>query len=405
VLALATWNVSQEECASASAAPEGEARVRAVRELRVRLGIPRHVSLVEADMVLPLDLEAALSIDGFVEKLARAKSGVMLQESYPGPDGLCVSGPEGLFANELLVPFVRSAAPPAPAVITAKPPAPLERFDPGSEWLYAKLYMGPAAADQALREFIGPAVRRLLEDGRADRFFFVRYSDEEGTHLRLRLHGEPSELLGCAVPRLAALAEQLREQRMLHKWSLDSYARETNRYGGADTIEAAEGLFAADSLFALDLLEGFGPGDVRNKMVAAALWSVPALFKDLDMDAAQAGSCLGPYAANLRRTLKIADAAPDRLSPMLDAVAVAKHLTADDRGVLSAAIAARSRAASEYAHALRMAREEGRLCRPYSEVALALLHMHINRLLRHHQPQHECAIVTALTDPARYAGV
>jgi hypothetical protein len=67
---------------------------------------------------------------------------------------------------------------------------------PGSEWLYIKLFTGPATADQVLRR-IASVLTWALTAGGDDQWFFLRYGDPDW-HLRLRIHGAPT---GCCTRR------------------------------------------------------------------------------------------------------------------------------------------------------------------------------------------------------------
>src|SRR6185436_17553588 len=162
-------------------------------------------------------------------------------------------GPEGRFAHELIVPFVRSAAPPTRATT----PAPIQkthiarRSPPGSEWLYAKIYCGTTSADRVLVNVVAPVIRAANEQGWIDGWFFIRYADPE-PHLRVRLHGDPAVLHSSVAPALnAALALES------HAWrvQLDTYEREIERYGGDEGMLMAERIFHVDSDYALALAD------------------------------------------------------------------------------------------------------------------------------------------------------
>src|SRR5205807_1850609 len=156
VLARASRHARHAELKSLGQA-HGAARFRAVQAWRATRRLPRWVALVDADNELPIDLENVLATDTLVE-LIKGREQATLVELFPGPDQLCVRGPEGRFVHELIVPFVRSVERGASSVegpahkSTLHPPrsaphAP-RSFRPGSEWLYAKLYTGPATVDQ-----------------------------------------------------------------------------------------------------------------------------------------------------------------------------------------------------------------------------------------------------------------
>jgi thiopeptide-type bacteriocin biosynthesis protein len=159
-------------------------------------------------------------------------------------------------------------------------------FAPGSEWLYLKIYTGTATADRILTDTLGPAIRRLRQDGIVNEWFFLRYSDPEH-HLRLRLHGDPSALHDHALPTLTDAVTPLINESMVSKLALDTYQREIERYGGDDGIELAEQIHAADSdavLTVLGMLDGDDVADARWKL---CLYATDRLLADAGLDTAQ----------------------------------------------------------------------------------------------------------------------
>src|SRR6202035_2036741 len=249
----------------------------------------------DADNHLFVDLDNALAVETFVE-LVRSRDRARLYEVFPGPAELCARGPEGRFVHELVVPFVRTAAaganrsaePAAAGAVSA--PGMRRSFPPGSEWLYAKLYVGTSTADRLLREAIAPVVREALRSGAADGWFFLRYGDPEW-HLRLRLHGEPAALLSRTLPALRSAAGPFLAAGGPWRLQLDTYEREIERYGGPQGIALAERLFEVDSRAVLDILEmleGDEGADVRWRL---ALRGADMLLADcgLDADARRAG--------------------------------------------------------------------------------------------------------------------
>ena len=156
-------------------------------------------------------------------------------------------------------------------------------FPPGSEWLYAKLYAGPATLDQLLRDVIRPIVEAVSRTGAVDRWFFVRYGDPDW-HLRVRFHGQPARLHDEVLPALQAAAAPLLDDGRLWRFQLDTYEREVERYGGIEGIELAERLFHADSEAVLALagrLSEDARGDVRWRL---ALLGMDRLLADLGFD-------------------------------------------------------------------------------------------------------------------------
>jgi thiopeptide-type bacteriocin biosynthesis protein len=277
VLALARWRAGGAELRALDLADPLE-RWQAVFEWRRRRHLPRWICLVELDNVLAFDLDNAVSVDAFI-RTVRDKDDVLLEELFPGPEELVAAGPDGPRALEVIVPFVRAAAVPAPAppVVSSAPAR--RTFPPGSEWTYLKLYTGSATADRLLTEEIGPCVRGLVAVGATDQWFFVRYEDPR-FHLRVRAHGDPDRIRA----RFEALAARAIDEGLASDVQFGTYVREIERYGGAHGIVVAERMFHADSDAVVDVLDRCHPGgqglDARWRI---GLLGADRILADLDL--------------------------------------------------------------------------------------------------------------------------
>ncbi|MFO0579661.1 MAG: lantibiotic dehydratase [Polyangia bacterium] len=289
ILACARWQLSAAQIQHLGQA-RGAARFRAASTLRQELGLPRHVALIEGDNVLPIDLESSLELDSFVD-LIKSRTEVLLEEVLPQRDSiaeLTVTGPEGPFRHELIIPFIRRApeapiskpaAMTTPRSIAASAPV-STAYPPGSQWLFAKIYTGPATADQLLRELVPGIVSEARSHRLCDRWFFIRYADP-AWHLRIRFRGEPAALVGQLLPLLSARLTPYLANGSVQKFQLDTYRPETERYGGPVGIDLAERLFEIDSdatLRLMPLVSGTAPSHDRWLL---ALGGAQALLDEL----------------------------------------------------------------------------------------------------------------------------
>lgn len=71
--------------------------------------LPRFVAVREADNELPLDLQNIVCLRMLIDRIKGGKATVLV-ELFPAPTSLCVSGRNGRYTNEVIVPFVRTAA-------------------------------------------------------------------------------------------------------------------------------------------------------------------------------------------------------------------------------------------------------------------------------------------------------
>jgi thiopeptide-type bacteriocin biosynthesis protein len=401
VLARARWRLEKKRLEPLGKA-KGAARWSAAQALRRELGLPRFVEVADGDNELPVDLDNVLSVETFVQ-LVKDRPLLQLVELWPGPDELVAHGPEGRFTHEIVVPFLRTPAPAvdkaaaggaaAAAAATAEPrPAPAAEpaitaprtFPPGSEWLYLKIYTGAGTADRVLRDALAPVVRDVMARGAADGWFFIRYGDPDW-HLRLRFHGHGPRLLGEVAPAVSAAIAPLVDAGAVHKVMLDTYQRESERYGGDEGMPLGEKLFQHDSdavLGIVELLAGDAGADARWRLT---LRGMDMLLDDLGFDLAKKLEVMrrirAGWGEEFRVNTFVEKQLGDRFRKERQAIEALLDPAKDAESELAPGLEllhARSAANAPAVTALRAAR----LTRPLEELAGSYLHMHANRLLR-----------------------
>ncbi|MFJ8250848.1 lantibiotic dehydratase [Streptomyces sp. NPDC094466] len=210
---------------------------------RAKWRVPRHVQIVVADEVLPLDLDNSLH-QGLLRREIGSRT-IRLSENLTADPG-CFGWLDG-HAHEIVVPFGRPERATRTAPVLLRHPSPARdtpvTHGPGGEWLYLKARLSADAQDEFLSCHLPPLVNSLHPH--IDRWFYVRYADPE-PELRLRFHGEPRALCD-ALPDLHRTFADLRERRLLGDVVVDTYRPEADRYGGPEAIDAAEELFTLDS--------------------------------------------------------------------------------------------------------------------------------------------------------------
>jgi lantibiotic biosynthesis protein len=389
VLSRARWNLTEAEL-RALAQARGADQFAAVQTWRAERRLPRHVAVVDRDHQLVIDLDNALSVAALAHQL-RGRRRAVLIEMFPDPDALCVTGPEGRFVHELIVPFVQ-AAPPRPEPDSAAPQVARSpgrrRFPPGSEWLYAKLYTGTGTADQLLNHLVDPLVRSSLASGAADAWFFIRYADPDW-HLRLRLHGEPGRLHAEVLPGLEVAAAPLLETGQLWRVQLDTYEREVERYGGDRGVELAEQLFTADSqavLTILGSLTGDAGIDLRWRLAMAG---IDLLFEDLGLTLEEKRSVTRRARESFGREFGIDGNFRGQVSQRYRAERARLEALLDPGQTppppLAAGLEALRRRSLQLAPVtaeLRRLSQAMRLSATLADIARSFAHMHVNRLLR-----------------------
>jgi thiopeptide-type bacteriocin biosynthesis protein len=391
VVARAQWRLTAEELAAVRSASPA-AVWEATQELRERHRLPQRVLLQQGDNELLIDFDNLLCCEAFVHSIGD-RGAATLVEMFPGPEHLCIEGPEGRFVHEVVIPFGRPApglAAPSPAPPRATAPraaAPAVRsYLPGSDWCYVKLYCSTRAADEVLRR-VGPIARQAQAEGACDSWFFIRYGDPDW-HLRLRFHGQPGRLDTEVLVHLRAAAASMWTAGLVTRVQVDTYEREIERFGGDAGLALSERLFAADSeavLAIVETLEGDEGFDARWQL---ALRGMDQLLENLGFDLASKLAIASELRAGFGREFQ-ADAELRRslglrfrelrptLGELLDPTPDPDHWLAPGFATLTA----RGAAVRPLAAELRALSRSGALSRSLEELAGSYLHMHANRLL------------------------
>lgn len=398
VLSRAHWNAHRDETKRLTAS-RGHEAFRETQAWRVRRRLPRWIGLVDSDNVLPIDLDHPLSVAAFLDEL-RGRDGFTVHEMFPGGRTDAVVAPEGRFLNEIVIPIVRR--PPETAALAASPegdrgaPAPVVRerrpfpqvFPPGSSWLTAKLYTGPALADRVLLDVVAPLVEEARDSGAIHRWFFLRFGDPDW-HLRVRLEGDPARLASEVLPALhRAVASHVADRRV-HRVQLDTYVRETLRYGGERGVVLCEELFHQDSRAALALLtrtEGDAGLDARWRF---AFLGMDRLLGDFGFTIAEKLAILRELAREFAAEFRVDS---NLRRPMMDRYRIERRTLdelLDGRGDAAASFAEESALLDARSQATRATFEElgalaakGELRATRESLAASLLHMSANRVLR-----------------------
>ncbi|SDK94907.1 thiopeptide-type bacteriocin biosynthesis domain-containing protein [Glycomyces sambucus] len=209
---------------------------------RERWDVPARVEAVLRDQRLELNLDSGLHRTMLQRELHRSPD-LVLHESLTG-EGAGLRWLDGRAAEFIVQLDAADPAPARPDRVAVAPPPSAIRYEPGTEWLYAKLYAVERSHDDVLCRSL-PALLADLPSG-VDRWFFIRYRDPE-PHLRLRFHGDPEAVNGALLPALARWAAAARGSGLIRRFALDTYEPEVNRYGGPEALAAAERFFHADS--------------------------------------------------------------------------------------------------------------------------------------------------------------
>jgi len=141
---------------------------------------------------------------------------------------------------------------------------------PGNDkWFYYKLY-GCSKRQDELIAVAHDALEYIVEEGIAQKYFFIRYSDPE-PHLRIRVQPAEKRTSDLFVS-ISRWIDDLYAEGLVSKVTSDSYVRETERYGGFGLIERVENYFCYDSKLVMKLLmmNRFGSSHINMDVVGVS---------------------------------------------------------------------------------------------------------------------------------------
>ncbi|WP_035653001.1 thiopeptide-type bacteriocin biosynthesis protein [Flavobacterium sp. ASV13] len=126
------------------------------------------------------------------------------------------------------------------------------RFFPGDDWLYFKIYCGYKVSDVLLTEIINPLTEQLIRENYIKKWFFIRYNDPN-YHIRFRLELTDKKNIGHVINEFNNLLQEYLESKSVWSLQIDCYDREIERYG-LNTMELAEEVFFNDSVEIINFL-------------------------------------------------------------------------------------------------------------------------------------------------------
>ena len=250
--------------------------------LRSRYRIPQRVVYKEGDNELYIDFKQDKGRALFLHYLKRYKT-IQIEEFLFTEDNCVVSDSNGApYTNELIIPLHQegNGKPWSEPPMSNRADKAVQRvFSPYSEWLYVKIYSGSKTAEHILSSIILPFVEEGIGSRLFERFFFVRYRDEGGGHIRIRFFNTDKDRQLQVYKRLMQVLQPLLDSHTIDKVLLDTYKRELERYTPG-LIHQSERLFHTDSLAVLRFLDLLDEADSEQYRLLFALRGIDALLAD-----------------------------------------------------------------------------------------------------------------------------
>jgi thiopeptide-type bacteriocin biosynthesis protein len=372
IVSLAQWTLSQDLLDSEDLKAEGVQWFRALQRWREQWRVPRYVSYVtEGEDRLLLDLEHPLMVEILRQELAgisSTKTALTLQEALFRKNVGWLRDQQGnAYCSEIVIPLIKTAVSPQPSPLRGFPqtiPEMERRFLPGQEWLYLKLYL-PEGLHQIL--LAGPWSAfvqryRSLFDG----WFFVRYQDPQD-HIRLRILVRNAQQRGHLLEALLAWCHEIQQAGLLSQSVLDTYERETERYGGPTAIATIERVFCANSEAICALLAGQRG---THPPLFDAVYALDRLWSDWGYD-------LSARYHALQRDLPSGKESRELRQLRQPLLAYLRHPPEDISNIFDRQALILAQAGTD----IRCQASQGTLWRTEEEILWSLSHMLCNRLL------------------------
>lgn len=395
ILKPATWLISRDTLGISS--NEEDSFTQCLQSFRRQWNIPRYVHLAEYDNRLLFDLDNPLHIHEIYHFIKKETARpLQLMEATCNFDEYAARDHAGRhYVTEVVVPFCLSKNPTKSDVpidissffptasdikLNAMQISPHEQtLLPGKEnWLYFKLY-GYRKRKEELIATLYDLLELRIHNGQIEKYFFIRYFDTE-PHLRVRIKASTNQL-PFVFADLTGQLEQLRLKGLLSQVVIDTYQRETERYGGATLIEKAEEYFFYDSRTVMKILHKQYTEKVSINFeyigVSLIILTLRAFGLSMEMTAQflSASNDQNLYRKEFQKDRKMIVRAVNDLDNWME---IRKVIDYPDIYDDLTALSVRTK---EYADAVFCADRDGLLTNSVENIASSIIHMFCNRLM------------------------
>jgi lantibiotic biosynthesis protein len=286
VLSRAKWNISKEQIEQLHSNKNSNA-LEVVRQFVKQRNIPSIVNFTQGDNEVVINFENDLSCEVFLS-LIKNQRYVQLSEYLFQEESITEN-----YSNEIVLTAHKNLIKNTEEKVISKQhdSAKIASYSIGEKWLYYKFYCGERAGEEVLNKAILPIVNELQSKKLITKWFYIRYNDSNGSHLRFRVLLKNNAMLPHCIKIIKQYTQPFEENQIIWKTQTDTYLPEIQRYG-EKTIQDTETLFHNDSrctLQFINLIEGDSGEKIR--------W----LFALLSMD-----HLLNDFGYSLQEKLKIA---------------------------------------------------------------------------------------------------
>jgi len=397
ILSLARWHINAEEIKELVNQTLSISRLHLFCRMR---GIPVNVSIGKGDQQLIFNLSNDDEALFFLENLRGAGDSIITEF-------LGIIGPgqktENKYNSQLVISLLNRDRVYIPNQGNISEREIVRDFQPGSEWIYMKIYATYESVENILLNTLMPWIAD--NKYRINQWFFVRYFDTD-THLRIRLKVNVSDVKDIQFD-LQSLVGNLTTHGLVQKAFFDTYQREIERYSAGLIGEVEEVFFRGSEFICQRLLRA--PVISNSEFM---LWPVRHCYQILmvfyndDLEKALAVCQWVSHAFFVEHggDKKLKRSMDDRYREIQKALLFDESLLYESQEVtshLNTSLIGLSRASSEKPEQFRQ------------KLIADIIHMQVNRIFKSEQRRHETfiwhcllkMIVTAINKAIRVGGV
>lgn len=383
ILSPARWKVDlfSLDAAEKEALESLEKKFHAWRE---DWNVPRYVFIGDADQRILIDLDHPEDRQEMLRQISKGEETTFV-EKIGQSEGQWVQSQKGRHLSEFVVPFLKNPKYSLHRPLLNFPKSqPIPRHSrlklPGSEWLFAKCYLDGSEDNRFLIDQCARFAESLYQQKIITDWFFIRYADPK-FHIRLRLKGEPEQIIGQAIPALHQWGHQLLEERHIREIIFSPYEREVERYGGEALIESAETFFHADSLSVIELLRAIRGLKIALAEEVVAALSLVDLLKGFYLDVKQQLHFFSSHEIAKNELAGFRSCKGALVSYCNAIFNETLEEFSEDGALLHSVFQKRKALIQEFARKMQEVGEKKELTTSPLLIQSSLLHMHCNRLL------------------------
>ena len=247
ILQRARWKLFRPDFTELISTKNTNELIESLVKLKQKLNLPDYFYFVEDDNELLINTHNLLDIQSF-KKLCTKKTGVFLEEVLFDFEKPYPNEYNSNKYNEFIF-FVKNKEKYMyPKHVSSSLNKVEEMFYAGDKWLYIKFYCGVKSIDLILTEIFKQFLS--VQNKSITKWFFIRYSDPQ-PHLRLRIQLKEDNKIDEIIQKINQIVNRLKE--IIWKTQIETYNRETNRYG-QNTIVLSETVFCLDSILYSELI-------------------------------------------------------------------------------------------------------------------------------------------------------